>query len=86
VGRNGQHRLGQDQAIGHYHHQIRLQVAQLLLGGRVLQRLRLVDRNATGHGFQLDRRRRQATATAGRTIRLGVDGHDLMMARSRAQR
>ncbi len=55
VGGNGQHRLGQDQPIGHHHHQVRLQVTQLLLRRFVLQRLGLEHRNAPRNRLQLHR-------------------------------
>jgi hypothetical protein len=83
--RDVEHRLRQQQAIGHHHHQVRLQRAQLGLRGGAAEILGLVDRDAALHGFQLDRRRLQAAAATGWPVRLGVGGHDLAMARAGAQ-
>ncbi len=86
VGRNGQHRARQDQAVGDHHHQVRGQCAQRLPGFGAAQRLRLQDRNAAGDGFELDRRSGKAAAATGGPVRLGVDGHDFVVPRGRAQR
>jgi hypothetical protein len=41
LGRDGQHGLRQDQAVGHHHHQVRLQVAQLPAALRACAAIRL---------------------------------------------
>ncbi|MCW0417171.1 hypothetical protein NB689_002925 [Xanthomonas sacchari] len=86
MGRDRQHRLGQDQPVGHHHDQVRLQRAQRLQGFRRAQRLRLQHRDAARHRFQLDRRRGQPAAAPGGPVRLGVDRDHFMALRSRAQR
>ena len=77
--RGVQHHLRQDQSIGHHNHQVRLQRGQFGLCFRRPQGGGLVHRNAVLDGQLLDRAGHQLVAAAGRAVRLGVDGDDLML-------
>ena len=76
--RDIEYRLGQDQAIGDHHHQVRAQGRQLRLGLGIAQALRLHDRQAMLQGQVLHRAGHQFLPAAGRPVRLGVDGDDPM--------
>ena len=71
-----EHGLRQDQAIGHDHHQVRLQRGQLRLSRRITQCLRLQHRNVVLHGELFDRAGHQLLAAPGRAVRLGIDRND----------
>ena len=78
--RNIEHGLRQDQAIGHDHHQIRLERGQFGLGLRRTQSGRLHDSNRVFQRELLDRAWHQLLPAPGRTIRLGVNRDDLVRA------
>ena len=83
--RDVEHRLRQDQAVGHHDHHVGLHLAQCVLGGLLLQRQRLQYGNAALDRLQLDRGRRQPAPSAGGPVGLGVDGHHFMVGMRGAQ-
>ena len=85
VQRDVEHRLRQDQAIGHHHHQVGLERTQRLFRNGGPEVFRLQHRDAALHRLPLDRRRGQPATTACRAVRLGVDGHHLGLVRGGAQ-
>ena len=76
---NIQNCLGQDQAVGNHHHNIRLQVGENLLLFRIFQGLGLVDRQVLGNCQLLDRACAKFFAPARRAIRLGIDSDNRML-------
>ena len=76
--RNIEHRLRQDQPVGHHHHDVGLEVAQDLTIGLVLEVERLMDGDIVLERQLLDGARGQLATTPGGAIRLGVDTDDLV--------
>lgn len=79
--RGVEHCLGQDQAIGHHHHEIGANGGQLGLGLFIAQGRRLVDRQSVGQRQFLDRAGSEFLTTASRLVGLGVNGNDLVVGR-----
>ena len=79
--RGVEHRLGQDQAVGHHHHEIGAKGGQFGLCGFIAQGGRLVDRQAVGQRQLLDRAGGQFLTAARRLVGLGVNGDDFMVGR-----
>ena len=76
-----EHGLGQDQAIGHYHHQVGAEGSQFGLRRFIAQGGGLIDRKTVGQCQFLDRAGGELLAAAGRFVGLGVNGDDLVAGR-----
>ena len=84
--RDVQDRLRQQHAVGHHHHQVRLQRAQRLARDAGLQRVQLQHRDPALQRLALDRRRREYPPAPRGPIRLGIDRHHLAGLHGGAQR
>ncbi len=69
------------QTVGHHHHQVGGQGAQVGDRPFVPEGRGLEDRQALGQGGRLDRAGGELAAASRRSVRLGVDGDDLLAGR-----
>ena len=72
MARHIEHRLRQDQPVGHHHHQVGSQLAQARDGLVRLERCGLLDGDAELQRALLDRARRERLPAAGGPVRLRV--------------
>ena len=76
---NIQHRLGNDQAVGHHHKGVQIQITQLLADVLALQVFRLQHGNLVAFGQYLDRALLDFLAAPGGPVRLGQYGNHLVV-------